>query len=95
MEFPGDRLQLRIGELGQRLGVSDHVLRAWENRYGLLRPVRSSGCFRLYSEAGVWRLRRMEETRQLQAELARLRELAGEQPAARQARKPRPRPAGP
>ncbi len=31
---------LRIGELSQRLGVSDHVLRAWERRYGLLRPGR-------------------------------------------------------
>jgi hypothetical protein len=32
--FPGDRPLLRIGELSRRLGVSDHVLRAWENRYG-------------------------------------------------------------
>ena len=32
---------LRIGELSRRLGVSDHLLRAWENRYGLLQPVRS------------------------------------------------------
>ena len=32
---------LRIGELSRRLGVSDHVLRAWESRYGLLQPVRS------------------------------------------------------
>jgi len=51
MEFPGDRPLLRIGELSRRLGVSDHVLRAWENRYGLLQPVRSPGGFRLYSEA--------------------------------------------
>jgi len=42
---------LRIGELSRRLGVSDHVLRAGENRYGLLQPVRSPGGFRLYSEA--------------------------------------------
>ena len=47
MEFPGDRPLLRIGELSRRLGVSDHVLRAWENRYGLLQPVRSPGGFRL------------------------------------------------
>ncbi len=43
MEFPGDPPLLRIGELSRRLGVSDHVLRAWENRYGLLQPVRSPG----------------------------------------------------
>jgi DNA-binding transcriptional MerR regulator len=51
---------LRIGELSRRLGVSDHVLRAWERRYGLLRPVRSTGGFRLYSEADLHRVRRMQ-----------------------------------
>jgi MerR family transcriptional regulator, light-induced transcriptional regulator len=51
---------LRIGELSRRLGVSDHVLRAWESRYGLLQPTRSSGGFRLYSEADVARVRRMQ-----------------------------------
>jgi DNA-binding transcriptional MerR regulator len=51
---------LRIGELSRRVGVSDHVLRAWESRYGLLRPVRSSGGFRLYSEADALRIRRMQ-----------------------------------
>jgi MerR family transcriptional regulator, light-induced transcriptional regulator len=51
---------LRIGELSRRVGVSDHVLRAWERRYGLLRPVRSTGGFRLYSEADLDRVRRMQ-----------------------------------
>jgi DNA-binding transcriptional MerR regulator len=52
---------LRIGELSRRLGVSDHVLRAWERRYGLLQPVRSAGGFRLYSEADLRRVRRMQD----------------------------------
>ena len=60
MEFPGNSPLLRIGELSRRLGVSDHVLRAWENRYGLLQPVRSPGGFRLYSEADERRIRRMQ-----------------------------------
>jgi MerR family transcriptional regulator, light-induced transcriptional regulator len=51
---------LRIGELSRRLGVSEHVLRAWERRYGLLRPERSPGGFRLYSEADLDRVRRMQ-----------------------------------
>jgi DNA-binding transcriptional MerR regulator len=51
---------LRIGELSRRLGISDHVLRAWERRYGLLRPVRSAGGFRLYSEGDEARVRRMQ-----------------------------------
>jgi DNA-binding transcriptional MerR regulator len=50
---------VRIGELSRRLGVSDHVLRAWENRYGLLQPVRSEGGYRLYSAADESRIRRM------------------------------------
>ena len=60
MDLPGDRPLLRIGELSRRLGVSGHVLRAWESRYGLLRPVRSAGGFRLYSEADEMRVRRMQ-----------------------------------
>jgi DNA-binding transcriptional MerR regulator len=58
---PSSPAVLRIGELSRRLGVSDHVLRAWERRYGLLRPVRSAGGFRLYSEADLRRVRRMQE----------------------------------
>jgi DNA-binding transcriptional MerR regulator len=51
---------LRIGELSRRLGVSDHVLRAWERRYGLLQPTRSPGGYRLYTEADESRVRRMQ-----------------------------------
>jgi len=60
VDTPADRPLLRIGELSRRLGVSDHVLRAWESRYGLLQPVRSPGGFRLYSEADESRIRRMQ-----------------------------------
>ena len=60
MDVSESRLLLRIGELSRRLGVSDHVLRAWESRYGLLQPVRSAGGFRLYSEADESRVRRMQ-----------------------------------
>jgi MerR family transcriptional regulator, light-induced transcriptional regulator len=40
---------VRIGELSRRTGVSPELLRAWEQRYGLLEPTRSDGGFRLYS----------------------------------------------
>ena len=60
MTFPENSPVLRIGELSRRLGVSDHVLRAWESRYGLLRPVRSAGGFRLYTEADERRVRQMQ-----------------------------------
>jgi MerR family transcriptional regulator, light-induced transcriptional regulator len=60
MDTPDGLPLLRIGELSRRLGVSDHLLRAWESRYGLLQPVRSAGGFRLYSEADMLRVRRMQ-----------------------------------
>jgi DNA-binding transcriptional MerR regulator len=50
---------LRIGELSRRVGVSPELLRAWERRYGLLRPTRSQGGFRLYSTTDEQRVRRM------------------------------------
>jgi MerR family transcriptional regulator, light-induced transcriptional regulator len=57
-EIPSARV--RIGELGRRAGVSEHVLRAWERRYGLLRPERSPGGYRLYSAADEHRIQRMQ-----------------------------------
>src|SRR4051812_33157628 len=52
---------LRIGELSRRVGVSAELLRAWERRYGLLRPARSPGGLRLYSLKDVERIRLMRE----------------------------------
>ena len=49
---------MRIGELSRRTGVSPELLRAWEQRYGLLRPHRSPGGFRLYTAADEARVRR-------------------------------------
>src|SRR6059058_642031 len=60
MTTPDERPTLRIGELSRRVGVSDHLLRAWETRYGLLHPVRSTGGYRLYSERDADRIRRMQ-----------------------------------
>jgi DNA-binding transcriptional MerR regulator len=60
MDSPDGPSLLRIGELSRRVGVSGHVLRAWEARYGLLSPVRSSGGFRLYSDGDERRVRRMK-----------------------------------
>jgi MerR family transcriptional regulator, light-induced transcriptional regulator len=56
---PGSAM-VRIGELSRRLGVSPHVLRAWERRYGVLAPARSEGGYRLYSEADERRVRVMQ-----------------------------------
>ena len=55
-----DEAVLRIGELARRVAVREDLLRAWERRYGLLKPVRSPGGFRLYSNADENRVRRMQ-----------------------------------
>src|SRR5215216_5753274 len=54
-----DDAHLRIGELSRRSGVSPELLRAWERRYGLLRPARSEGGLRLYSTGDLERVREM------------------------------------
>jgi DNA-binding transcriptional MerR regulator len=40
----------------ERTGLSPHVLRAWERRYGVVHPQRSDGGQRLYSDADIRRL---------------------------------------
>jgi DNA-binding transcriptional MerR regulator len=52
--------QLRIGELSRRSGASTDVLRAWERRYGLLRPSRSPNGYRLYSTDDLGRALAMQ-----------------------------------
>lgn len=39
-----------------RTGLTPHVIRAWERRYGAIKPQRSAGKHRLYSEAEIERL---------------------------------------
>ena len=50
----------RIGEFARRVGVSPELLRAWEQRYGLLQPIRSAGGFRLYTDEDADRVARMQ-----------------------------------
>jgi DNA-binding transcriptional MerR regulator len=74
---------LRIGELARRTGVSPELLRAWEQRYGLLQPTRTPGGFRLYSaadEARVERMQRLVSGGLAAAQAARL-VLSGDEPA--------------
>ncbi len=59
--MPETEHRLRIGELSRRVGVKPELLRAWETRYGLLQPARTSGGLRLYSPADERRVQRMQE----------------------------------
>jgi hypothetical protein len=51
---------LRIGELSRRTGITPELPRAWERRYGLLRPTRTPGGLRLYSHEDVERVQAMQ-----------------------------------
>ena len=62
VQIRGRDTVLRIGELSKRSGVSPELLRAWERRYGLLRPTRSPGGLRLYSLDDLERVRRHAST---------------------------------
>lgn len=52
-----DTKTLSISAVADKTGLSTHVIRAWERRYGAVEPERSEGNQRLYSESDVRRLR--------------------------------------
>ena len=53
--------RVRIGELSRRTGVQADTIRAWERRYGLVEPQRTSKGYRLYSSADEEVVRAMRE----------------------------------
>lgn len=58
--LPANAFWMRIGELSRQVGVSTDTLRAWERRYGLLKPRRTRGNARLYSSLDEARVRVMK-----------------------------------
>jgi DNA-binding transcriptional MerR regulator len=53
-----------IGEAARKVGVSPSALRLWE-RQGLVRPTRTAGRYRLYSDADLARLRTVRRLRKV------------------------------
>ena len=47
----------RIGAVARQTGLSEHLIRVWERRYGAVQPHRAESGVRLYSDADVQRLR--------------------------------------
>jgi DNA-binding transcriptional MerR regulator/methylmalonyl-CoA mutase cobalamin-binding subunit len=60
-ERGADQPRYRIGAVTKLTGLSADVVRVWERRYGAIRPARTEGGSRLYSEAEVSRLRRLRQ----------------------------------
>ena len=56
-----DSSHLRIGVFSRQVGVSAALLRAWESRYGLFTPRRTTGGYRLYGSEEAERVVRMRE----------------------------------
>ena len=50
-----------IGAVTRMTGLSNHVIRAWERRYGAVKPVRKGSGTRRYSEADVERLKLLRD----------------------------------
>ena len=48
-----------VSWVAQQLGLAPGTLRAWEQRYGVVRPARSEGGYRLYDDDDVATLREM------------------------------------
>jgi DNA-binding transcriptional MerR regulator/methylmalonyl-CoA mutase cobalamin-binding subunit len=55
VENPTPQYPIRL--VAVRTGLTPHVLRAWERRYGVVSPARTEGGQRLYSDLDIERLR--------------------------------------
>ena len=52
-----DEVTFPVGAVSKLTGLSPHVLRAWERRYGVVEPLRSEGGTRRYRESDLEKLR--------------------------------------
>ncbi|MFJ4348329.1 MerR family transcriptional regulator [Pseudomonas sp. NPDC089401] len=71
---------LPIGELARRTGVNPVTLRAWERRYGLLKPQRTAKGHRLYAQDQIERVEAILTWLSRGASVGQVRELL-DQPA--------------
>lgn len=58
---PEDEPRHPIRVVANRTGLSPHVIRVWELRYGAVEPVRASNGYRRYTDGEVERLRALRE----------------------------------
>jgi MerR family transcriptional regulator, light-induced transcriptional regulator len=76
---------LNIAAVARRTGVGEHTLRKWEQRYGVLRPTRTEGGQRRYSEEDVgrveWLAARLRDGYRIGEAAAMLTATGGEAPA--------------
>ena len=64
-----------IGFVARQTGLSAHVIRAWEKRYGAVQPGRTATGRRLYSESDIQHLQLLQQACQRGHRIAQLSEL--------------------
>ena len=64
-----------IGLVVRKTGLSAHVIRAWERRYGAITPIRSDGNQRMYSDNEIHRLTLLAKAAKNGASIARIAKL--------------------
>ena len=75
---PGEaRHPIRV--VTERTGLSPHVLRAWERRYGAVKPARGEGGQRLYSDADIQRLTLLSKASQAGRPVGNVARLSAEE----------------
>ena len=77
--------QLPIRTICSLTGVNAMTLRAWERRYGLVRPMRTPKGHRLYTHQDVERIRRVQALVQRGVPISRVRDLLDTGPEAKDA----------
>ena len=58
IEYPAEKLYT-IGTVSKLTGVGAITLRAWERRYGLIKPVRKESGHRLYTRSHIDQINRI------------------------------------
>ncbi|MGD9057846.1 MAG: MerR family transcriptional regulator [Desulfobacterales bacterium] len=70
-----DRKIHPIGFVARQTGLSAHVIRAWEKRYGAVQPGRTSTGRRLYSDSDIQHLKLLQQAARIGHRIAQLSEL--------------------
>lgn len=92
--MPTSRLPTyHIGSASRLTGLSEHLIRVWERRYGAVRPERAKSRVRLYSERDLDRLRLLKRATERGHAVSSIAALANDQ-LERIAGGPAPGPAG-
>ncbi len=71
-----------IGEVAERCGINPVTLRAWQRRYGLLKPQRSEGGHRQFDEADILRIEAIKRFIESGVSVSKVKALLDESPAA-------------